>query len=67
MVRIVRRMNAHDAMTVQVEETNENRQIVDYASDELKTTLRALPSGTTVPIEMEPIATRGNAWRAVGL
>jgi hypothetical protein len=58
-------MNDHDAMTVRVAGTNESRQIVECDSPELAETLRNLPSGAAVPIRMESLGTRGNAWRAL--
>jgi hypothetical protein len=66
-VTIDREMNEYGALTVHVDEQNATRHIVEYASEELKSTLRELPSGTSVPLVTEPIGTRGNAWRATSL
>lgn len=66
-VRIVWPMNDHGAMTVRVESENEVRQVVECNSDEVRKTLERLPAGTTLPLRMESVGTRGNAWRAVEL
>ncbi|SFK80872.1 hypothetical protein SAMN04487950_1198 [Halogranum rubrum] len=66
-VTIEREMNEYGALTVHVDGQNATRHIVEYASDELKTILRQLPSGSSVPLTIEPIGTRGNAWRATSL
>jgi hypothetical protein len=58
-------MNNHGTMTVEVEDNNETRHVSEYAHDELKETLAALPPGTTVPIKMRPVGVRGNVWKAV--
>jgi hypothetical protein len=60
-------MNDHDAMTVRVESTNEVRQVVEFDDADVRETLERLPSGTTVPLKMASVGTRGNAWRAVEL
>jgi hypothetical protein len=67
IVTIHREMNEYGALTVHLEGQNATRHIVEYASDELKSTLRELPSGSSVPLVTEPIGTRGNAWRATSL
>ncbi|WP_101298147.1 hypothetical protein [Halegenticoccus soli] len=64
-VRVVRPMNDHGAMTVEVEERNATRHVVEYATPELESTLRALPAGTSIPLVLEPLGVRANAWRAV--
>lgn len=66
-VTIDREMNEYGALTVHVDEENATRHIVEYASEELRSTLRELPSGSSVPLVTEPIGTRGNAWRATSL
>lgn len=66
-VRIVWPMNDHGAMTVRVESDKEVRQVVECKSDELRKTLERLPAGTTLPLEMESVGGRGNAWRVVDL
>jgi hypothetical protein len=64
-VRIVRAMNDHDAMCVEVEETNATRHVVDYENDDLRRTLGALPEGSSLPLRLEPLGDRANVWRAV--
>ncbi|MFC6825329.1 hypothetical protein [Halopelagius fulvigenes] len=66
-VRIVWPMNDHGAMTVRVESENEVRQVVECESAEVRKTLERLPAGTTLPLKMESVGMRGNAWRAVEL
>jgi hypothetical protein len=66
-VRIVRDMNDHGAMTVEVHDSHATRHVVEYASDELQTTLRQLPSGSSIPLRLEPVGSRANAWRAVDI
>ncbi|SDQ36697.1 hypothetical protein [Halopelagius longus] len=66
-VRIVWPMNDHGAMTVRVESDSEVRQVVECESDEVRETLERLPAGTTLPLKMESVGMRGNAWRAVEL
>ncbi|ELZ34435.1 hypothetical protein C474_01976 [Halogeometricum pallidum JCM 14848] len=60
-------MNDHGAMTVRVEASNEVRQIVECESDAVKHTLARLPTGATVPLKMESLGSRGNAWRVTEL
>jgi hypothetical protein len=59
-------MNDHGTTTVEVTETNETRHLVDYASDSLRATLRSLPEGTTIPVEMTRVGSRSNVWRVCG-
>lgn len=66
-VSITRSMNDHSSMTVEVVGTNATRNIVEYANQELKQTLAALPVGATLPLKLEPIAGRANVWRATGI
>jgi hypothetical protein len=65
VVTVVRPMNRYGTMTVEVPENNETRHVVDYAERELKSTLAALPEGTSVPIELRRLNCRSNAWEAV--
>jgi hypothetical protein len=55
-------MNDHGAMTVRIDETNETRQVVDFETASIRSTLERLPVGTTLPMEMESVGSRGNAW-----
>jgi hypothetical protein len=65
LVTITRRMNHHGSMTVEVVERNATRHVVEYSSEELKSTLAALPTGATIPLGMQPLGSRANVWRAV--
>ncbi|MDS0299013.1 hypothetical protein NDI76_09670 [Halogeometricum sp. S1BR25-6] len=60
-------MNDHSAMTVRVEASNEVRQLVEYESEAVRRTLSRLPAGATVPLKMESLGSRGNAWRVTEL
>ncbi|MDS0292579.1 hypothetical protein [Halogeometricum luteum] len=60
-------MNDHGAMTVRVEASSEVRQLVEYESDAVRRTLARLPTGATVPLKMESLGSRGNAWRVTEL
>lgn len=65
---VVRRpMNGHGTMTVEVVETNETRHVVDYATPLIRSTLSALPEGTTIPVELVRVGIRSNVWRVVDL
>ncbi len=66
-VTIKRPMNRYGALTVETRGSNATRQIVECASPELETTLGDLPSGTSIPLRVERVGYRGNAWRAVEL
>ena len=66
-VTVVNPMNDHDTMTVEVEETNETRHLVDYADIDLRSTLAALPSGTTIPVSLSRAGVRSNVWRVEAL
>lgn len=66
-VRIVWPMNDHGAITGRVESENQVRQIVEYESADVKEALAGLPAGATIPLKMESVGMRGNAWRVVGL
>ena len=54
-------------MTVEVRGSNEQRHVVEYGEG-IREVFARLPEGTTLPVEMERLHTRGNCWRltAVG-
>jgi hypothetical protein len=60
-------MNDHGAVTVELEETNEVRHLVEYATDRVRSVLAELPAGATVPVQMSRVGARSNVWRANGL
>lgn len=60
-------MNDHGAMTVRVEGSNEVRQLVEFADGNVEGTMAKLPAGASLPVRMESLGTRGNAWRVTGL
>jgi hypothetical protein len=61
LVTVRRTVNEHGTMTVEVHDSNEHRQVVAFAAD-LRAVFVNLPTGTTVPVEMERLHTRGNCW-----
>lgn len=67
VVTVTRRMNDHGAMTVEVDETNETRHLVEYGSPDVRATLAALPVGATIPLELRRIGSRSNVWEATSL
>lgn len=66
IVTVHRRVNEHGTMTVDVHGSNEYRQVVAFAAD-LRAVFGDLPEGTTVPVEMERLHTRGNCWRVTSV
>ncbi|MFC4359321.1 hypothetical protein ACFO0N_15360 [Halobium salinum] len=64
-VEVVRPMNDHGAMTVEVTHRNEARHVVEYASESTRETLSRLPSGSSIPLELEPLGPRANVWRVL--
>jgi hypothetical protein len=66
-VTIRRTVNEHGTMTVEVRGSNEQRHVVEYGEG-IREVFAPLPEGTTLPVEMERLHTRGNCWRltAVG-
>ena len=66
-VTIVRPMNRYGTMTVEIEENHETRHLVEYERGDLKSTLAALPEGSSVPVTMRRINCRSNAWEAIEL
>lgn len=61
LVTIRRPVNDHGAMTVEVVETNAHRTVVSFDGD-LRSTLAALPTGTTLPMALERLPERGDCW-----
>ncbi len=66
LVTVRRTVNEHGTMTVEVHDSNEYRQIVAFAAD-LRAVFASLPTGTTIPVEMERLHTRGNCWRVTSV
>ncbi|QCJ45761.1 MULTISPECIES: hypothetical protein [Haloprofundus] len=67
LVTVRKEMNAHGAMTVEAVDSNATRHIAEYETSQLQSTLQQLPAGASVPLELRPVGTRGNVWRATGL
>lgn len=66
-VRIEWPMNDHGAMTVRIEGSNEVRQLVEFEDESVEETMARLPAGASVPVRMESLGMRGNAWRVTDL
>ncbi|WP_216824786.1 hypothetical protein [Salinigranum rubrum] len=66
LVTVRRTVNEHGTMTVEVHDSNEYRQVVAFAAD-LRAVFANLPTGTTIPVEMERLHTRGNCWRVTSV
>ncbi|MFC6726111.1 hypothetical protein ACFQE1_17415, partial [Halobium palmae] len=62
-----RSMTRHGTVTVFVEAEHTCRHLVDFASEEAEALLDGLPTGATLPIEMERVAGRGDGWRVTGI
>ncbi|KTG08867.1 hypothetical protein AUR64_13715 [Haloprofundus marisrubri] len=67
LVTVRKEMNAHGAMTVEAVDSNATRHIAEYETSQLQSTLQQLPAGASVPLELRPVGTRGNVWRATAL
>jgi hypothetical protein len=66
-VTILKEMNEHDAMCVEIVDENATRHIVDYDTNEVRQTLSALPEGASLPLQLERLEDRANVWRAVDI
>lgn len=61
---VVRPMNDHRTMTVEVADRHSTRHIVEYDTDRVEQTLAALPQGSQLRVTMTPIEGRANVWHA---
>jgi hypothetical protein len=59
-------MNEHDAMTLFLPKKHEFRQVVDVESEEVRSALRGLPAGASIPLSLEAVSGRGAGWRVTG-
>jgi hypothetical protein len=66
LVTIRRSVNEYGTMTVEAHDSNQYRQVVAFAAD-LRAVFADLPAGTTVPVRMERLHTRGNCWRVTSV
>jgi hypothetical protein len=66
-VTIVESVRDSGAMTVRDPTTNTTYEIVDYVDDLLRERLSALSAGTTVELELAPVADCTNVCRATQL
>jgi hypothetical protein len=58
-------MNNHGALTLSEITGSRTYQVVEYATSEVRETLALAANGTTVRVWLEPLSSRGDAWRAV--
>jgi hypothetical protein len=65
-VTVTRPMNHHGTMTVEVAETNDVRHVVEFAP-EVEAVFADLPRGTTLPVEMQQLPSRGSCWRVTAV
>ena len=58
-------MNDHGGLTLSAVTGNRTYQVVEYATAEVRETLSMAAAGSTVRVWLEPLGSRGNAWKAV--
>ena len=64
---IHRPMNDHGALTLSEITGRRTFQVVEYAAREVRETLAMAAEGATVRVWLEPLSSRGDAWRAVAI
>jgi len=64
---IDRPMNNHGALTLSEITGQRTFQVVEYATREVRETMAMAAAGATVRIWLEPLGSRGDAWRAVDI
>jgi len=62
-----RPMNDHGALTLSELMGSRTYPVVEYASRDVRETLAVAGHGTTVRVKLEPLNSRGDAWRAVDI
>jgi len=62
-----RPMNDHGALTLSEVMGSRTYPVVEYASRGVRETLAVAGHGTTVRVQLEPLNSRGDAWRAVDI
>jgi hypothetical protein len=60
-------MNDHGALTLSEVTGSRTYQVLEYATEEVRETLAMAADGSTVRVWLEPLSSRGDAWRAVGV
>lgn len=60
---VIRPMNDHGTLTVEVAAEHSTRHIVEYETAAVERTLAAMPEGSTLRVVMTPIEGRANVWR----
>lgn len=60
-------MNDHGALTLSEVTGSRTYQVLEYATAEVRETLAMAADGSTVRVWLEPLSSRGDAWRAVGV
>lgn len=61
---VLRPMNDHGTVTVEVVDRHSTRHVVAYETPSVERTLSAMPKGATLRLVMAPIEGRANVWRA---
>ncbi|ATW89671.1 hypothetical protein halTADL_2968 [Halohasta litchfieldiae] len=64
---IDRPMNDHGALTLSEVTGSRTYQVLEYATTEVHETLAMAANGSTVRVWLEPLSSRGDAWRAVAV
>lgn len=60
---VLRPMNEHGTMTVEVGARHSTRHVVEYETASVEQTLAAMPEGSRVRVAMTPLEGRANVWR----
>jgi len=64
---IDRPMNDHGALMLSEVTGSRTFQVVEYATREVRETLELAADGAIVRVWLEPLSSRGDAWRAVAI
>lgn len=59
-----RPMNDHGAVTLSEVDGTRTYPVVEYASHDVRETLAVAGHDTTVRVQLEPLSSRGDAWKA---
>jgi len=60
-------MNNHGALMLSELTGSRTYQVLEYATAEVRETLAVAADGETVRVWLEPLSSRGDGWRAVGV
>lgn len=62
-----RPMNDHGALTLSAVTGSRTYPVVEYASRDVRETLAVASHGTTIQVQLKPLNSRGDAWKAVDI